>query len=98
MTKDLVNRVVQSTGHDLHMIGISLLESLLAKAFGKEFRWIIADFHDEAIIEVPQGGEQVAIECFRKMEAQMNEQLQPYVPIKIDPAVGTSLADFKISE
>jgi len=96
--KDLVNSVCQSTGHDLHMIGLSILEPLLAKAFGKEFRWIIADFHDEAIIEVPQGGEQVVIECFREMERQLNEQLKPYVPIKIDPAVGTSLADFKISE
>jgi hypothetical protein len=80
------------------MLGLTLLEPLLTQAFGKDFRWIIADFHDEAIIEVPQGGEQVAIECFREMERQLNEQLKPYVPIKIDPAVGTSLADFKISE
>lgn len=98
LTKDLVNRVVQSTGHSIHAIGLSLLRPLLAKAFGQNFRWIIADFHDEAIIEVPEGEEETAIACFRQMERELNELLQPYVPVKMDPAVGKSLADFKVGD
>lgn len=77
------------------MLGLHILRPLL-EASGANYRWIIADFHDEAILEVPKGQEEIIVRCFREMEKQINDLLQPYVPLKLDPAVGTCLADFKI--
>lgn len=95
LTKDIVNRIGQSTGHDIHMIGLQIFRQLLIDS-GLSYRWIIADFHDEAILEVPCGTEQEIIKLMYQMEKELNELLQPYVPIKIDPAIGTCLADFKV--
>lgn len=95
LTKDIVNRVCQSTGHDIHMVGLTILRRVLFER-KLEHSWVIADFHDESILEVPKGTENEVIDAFFAMEAELNELLKSYVPIKIDPAVGTSLADFKV--
>lgn len=97
-TKDLVNSVCQSTGHDIHMIGLAYLRTLLEARVKGKYSWIIADFHDEAILEVKEGYEDAVLSCFKEMEAYLNDLLKPFVPIKIDPAVGKTLADFKIQE
>lgn len=91
----VVSNCVQSTGHDIHMLGLVILRRLLFER-GLEYTWVIADFHDEAILEVPKGTEKEVIQCFYDMEKELNAQLNSYVPIKIDPAVGVSLADFKV--
>jgi len=48
--KDLVNRVCQSTGHDIHMKAIRIFRYLMKKA-NIEYRWLIPDFHDQFLIE-----------------------------------------------
>lgn len=95
LTKDIVNRCVQATGHDLHMIGLTILRRLLIER-KLEHRWVIADFHDESLLEVPKGTDNDVIDVFFAMEAELNELLKSYVPIKIDPQVGMNLADFKV--
>ena len=48
--KDIVNRVIQSTGHDIHMIYIRIINQLFARD-RLTVNGIVWDFHDESIVE-----------------------------------------------
>lgn len=95
--KDIVNRVVQSTGHDVLIHSIPLLREEL-EARGVNFDWVIADFHDQTTIEVDEQDAPLAVEAIRSMYKRLNDYLQPYVPIKGEPEIGHSLADFKCED
>lgn len=76
-TKDICNRVVQSTGHDIHMIYIKIVEQILLER-GIEFTYIIPDWHDEIIIEVdPENGDRARELMNKEAFARLNEILRP---------------------
>ena len=93
--KDIVNRFIQSTGHDVLVRYIYLLEQELKNITW--YPWII-DFHDETMIEVPNQHVFQATEAFIRAGQRLNEELNWDVPMTGAVEVGDTLADFKCEE
>lgn len=96
LEKDIVNRVVQSTGHDILVLWLLKYSELLEKE-GIPFTHIIADLHDESILEVPEEFAERALEVVQ-VEAidWLNGQLCGKIPLKGEGKIADSLADIKI--
>jgi DNA polymerase I-like protein with 3'-5' exonuclease and polymerase domains len=96
LEKDIVNRVVQSTGHDILVQWVTIYSRMLQEA-GIPFAPIIADLHDESIIEVPESyaNEALWILTVESMQV-LNRQLGGRIPLKGEGMVAHCLADIKI--
>ncbi len=100
--KDLPNRVVQSSGHDLQMMIIE--ETLKLRSQARfPIKGIIWDFHDQSIVQVPEKYGKEMIEIFKEAYKNMNTRLHEINPefklnIKGDPAIVHNLAEAKIQE
>jgi DNA polymerase-1 len=96
--KDLLNRVVQGTGHDILQLYSRITAQLLTEA-GITWQPIVMDWHDESIVEVPD--EEVP-EARHIMEHEayriLNETLGGTCPLKGSAAVAKSLTGLKIEE
>jgi hypothetical protein len=96
--KDILNRVVQSSGHDILQLYSRIAAQLLNEA---KLDWIpiVMDWHDESIIEVPD--EQVEV-AKRIMEvdayAELNRILGGTCPLKGSAAVAKTLAGIKLED
>jgi DNA polymerase I-like protein with 3'-5' exonuclease and polymerase domains len=96
--KDLLNRNVQSTGHDILQLWARITARRLTEA---EINWkpTVWDWHDEIIIEVPDS--QVAL-AKHIMEvdsfAELNQILGGTCPLKGSAAVAKTLAGIKLEE
>lgn len=95
--KDIVNRVVQSTGHDILVRYLRILTTLFSQ---RDISWvpIIVDFHDEVLIEVPEGEVKLAMTAFRDANSELNLQLGGSIPLRINPVVVRTLADAKLED
>jgi DNA polymerase I-like protein with 3'-5' exonuclease and polymerase domains len=96
--KDLVNRDCQSTGHDIHMLYVCIVADLLNQA---EVEWypIIADFHDQIIIEVAEEQAELAVDIVgRQAYDQLNSILGGIIPLRGEAQVVRSLAEAKLDE
>jgi len=96
--KDILNRVVQSTGHDILQLYSRITAHLLTEA---KLSWtpIVMDWHDESIIEVPD--EQVeAAKKIMEVDAyrELNSLLGGTCPLKGSAAVAKTLAGIKLEE
>ena len=96
--KDILNRVVQSSGHDILQLYSRVAAQLLNEA---KLSWtpIVMDWHDESIIEVPD--EQV--EAARKIlevdaYRELNKVLGGTCPLKGSAAVAKTLTGIKLEE
>lgn len=95
LIKDIVNRVVQSTGHDLLIYYISILDKLLRDANIKA-NGIAWDWHDEVILEVREQDAEEVYQLFGKAFTILNERLEPTIPLKGDGQIVRSLAEAKL--
>lgn len=95
--KDIVNRVVQSTGHDILMMVISELAKLRDKE-GYIWRPIIIDFHDESIVECKIEDQDKVLAMFREAYRIVNQKLNCGVKIEAEPEVKLNLAEIKVKE
>lgn len=96
--KDLLNRVVQSSGHDILMMYVQIVIRRLNEA---KLTWnpIVMDFHDESIIEVPDDEVEIAKKIMEKDSyAELNERLGGTCPLKGSAAVSKTLAGIKLEE
>lgn len=95
--KDLINRVVQKTGHDIHtMLVVSLAQKLAEE--GIEYRGIVWDFHDQLIIQVRRGFGERVCEFVRKEVSALNMRLGTTVPLKMEPKICYDMAAAKEAE
>ena len=92
--RDLLNRFVQSTGHDVFVKYIRILCKEL-EAQGIPYTPIIIDFHDSSTIEVPDEYEQRAIAVFNKSMDLLNAELGGRIKLKGVPMSGKNLAIVK---
>lgn len=94
--KDIVNRVVQSTGHDILVLWLTIYSTLLDEA-GIQWTPIIADLHDESIVEVPEGQAEEALRIMSIDAMQeLNRNLCGKIALKGEGTIADSLADIKI--
>jgi hypothetical protein len=96
--KDILNRQVQSTGHDLLQLYARIAAQLLNEA---KLSWtpIVMDWHDESIIEVPDEQVEVAkrimeVDAYR----ELNRILGGTCPLKGSAAVAKTLAGIKLED
>lgn len=94
--KDIVNRVVQSTGHDIHMMYIQICDRLLQEA-GIKVNGLVWDFHDQSIVECDeQDAERVKqIIGYDAYTVLNDEYLQGQIKLKGDPQIIRNFADAK---
>jgi DNA polymerase I-like protein with 3'-5' exonuclease and polymerase domains len=95
--KDLLNRFIQSTGHDILIKYISILTRNLNAA---NIPWmpIIIDFHDATTVEVPEEYAEKTVQIFQQSMNELNEFLQGTVKLRGVPTVGYNLAEVKEPE
>ena len=95
---DIVNRVVQSTGHDLHVRFVLIVEEVM-RANAIPFKWIITDWHDQSIIEVNQQDavrvkDLLNVECY----ARLNKVLGGQIPLRGDAQIVKDMAEVKVDK
>jgi len=94
MTKDLVSKCVQSTGHDCLVILIGLYWRLLEEHGIEAYQW--GEFHDQIIVEVR---EDQAEEAARLLDVEalalLNRQLGGLIKLRGDAQVIDNLAEAK---
>lgn len=90
-TKDLVNRVCQSTGHDILVIWVDIWSKML-DARGLEWSPVIVDFHDESLVEcraadVEEVSQVLKVDSFE----ELNRRLRGKIPLTGDGGFVSSL-------
>jgi hypothetical protein len=94
--KDLTNRVVQSTGHDIHMKAIKHFRDVMKKHRIK-FEWVVPDFHDQGIVECSiSDAEKIKNLISTEVVDRLNKELGGLIPIKYDPQVVSCMAAAKV--
>lgn len=95
--KDLLNRFIQSTGHDILLEYILIVTSELNK---KQIPWQpnILDFHDAMSVEVPEEYGQEVAQLFTDCLDLLNDKLQGTIKLRGVPTVGTNLSETKEPE
>ncbi len=102
LLKDIGNRVVQSSGHDILMFFVEEVQKLRAEV-DFEIRWAIVDFHDETIVQVPEDRAEDMCAVFQEAMRRLNERMTRLNPnfgleLKGVPAVERDFVGFKISD
>lgn len=92
--KDIVNRVVQSTGHDILMIINYHISRLLVEREIK-VNGILWDFHDETLLECREEDLEDIKVIFKEAYDLTNQELRGSIPIKGDIQVCKTFADAK---
>lgn len=95
--KDILNRFVQSTGHDILVKYIRITSDIMNN-YGLEWKPLIADWHDAMSIEVPEAQKDLAIQSMIMGIRQLNAQLNGTIKLRGEPDVGYNLADIKNPE
>lgn len=94
LTKDLMNRVVQSTGHDILMVYVYYL-SLIRRQHELQFTYIIPDFHDQVIVECKEEDIAKTTWAFEEAYRLLNEELCGTIKMKGDIEVCRNLWEAK---
>jgi len=96
--KDLLNRVVQGTGHCILQLYARIAAEMLNDA-GVEWYPIVMDWHDESIVEVRDDQVEVAKKIMEDSAyAELNRRLGGTCPLKGSAAVAKTLAGIKLEE
>ena len=96
--KDLLNRVVQGTGHAILQLYARIAADMLSDA-GIEWYPIVMDWHDESIVEVRDDQVEIA-KRIMEIDAyvELNRRLGGTCPLKGSAAVAKTLAGIKLEE
>lgn len=95
--KDILNRFVQSTGHDILVKYIRICSELLTEN-GILWKPVIADWHDAMSIEVPELAKDWAAQVMVDSIGILNTVLQGSIKLRGEPDMGYNLADIKKPE
>ena len=94
--KDIVNRVVQSTGHDIHMKYIQIITQLF-ETHNLEVDGIVWDFHDQSIVECDEDKAELVQKLMGETayERLNAEFLRGQIPLEGEAVIIDTLADAK---
>lgn len=96
-SRDIVNRYIQSTGHDLLMFYLRLLRQNFRKKKVAAVPWLV-DEHDATVWQVPEDQGQQAVEILDLTFVEMNSILQFPVTFTGDTKIAYNLADIKVED
>jgi hypothetical protein len=94
---DVLNRFIQSTGHDILIQYIYILTNGLTQA-GVDWKPWVIDWHDAAAVEVPEHQKDLTIEVYLWALDELNRQLGGQIKLKGVPSWGTTMSDIKEPE
>ena len=95
LKKDLINRVIQTSGHQILILFLGqFLRPMLIEA-GVDFKWYIPDLHDETIYEVREDQAALALSVHCAAVQELNKMLDGVTTIKMHPKTIGSLAERK---
>jgi len=97
LTKDLVNRVIQSSAHDLLMVYIAKIQRLRQERKVNMYPWMV-DYHDETVWEVPEDNVDEAVKILEDSLEFLNEHRFTEIAIKGEVEVCDNLATLKCEE
>jgi DNA polymerase I-like protein with 3'-5' exonuclease and polymerase domains len=97
MSKDLLNRVVQSTGHDILILYVRLVTEELTRR-GIPWKPSIVDWHDSCMVEVPEEYAKDTAEVLEQAVNEVNNILDWNIKHKGSAEIGHNLADVKQPE
>lgn len=92
--RDINNRVVQSTGHDILMY-VNYQLYLLREQQGLDFWPIIIDWHDASLIECDKKDSDVIMNLFKTAYERLNDWLKGDLLIRTKPQITHNLAESK---
>ena len=95
--KDLLNRFIQSTGHDILLKYIRILTDKLTME-GIDWNPILLDLHDATTVEVRNDQVPRAIEIFNEAMDELNLELGGDLKFRGVPTWGATLSDVKEPE
>lgn len=84
--KDVVNRLIQRTAHDVHCAGLYFLRAAL-KRHGIPAVGVIWDFHDQYIFQVPEAFAARTMQACKEAADELNSWLDGVVRIKYGPRI-----------
>ncbi len=92
--KDLLNRFVQSTGHDILVKYIYILTHELDR---RKIQWkpLIIDFHDATTVEVLEQESLATVAAMNRSMDLLNEQLGGNIRLRGIPVIGRTLSEVK---
>jgi DNA polymerase I-like protein with 3'-5' exonuclease and polymerase domains len=95
--RDLLNRFIQSTGHD---ILVKYVNILCTEFHNRNIPYtpVVIDLHDSTCVEVAEGLEKPAIQVFHDSMDILNRQLGGRIKLKGTPVSGKNLAEVKEAE
>ena len=94
--KDIINQVVQSTGHDILVLWLTIYTRMLEDA-GIPYAHIIADLHDESIIEVREEDAAAVLSIMAETSMkELNACLHGRIQLRGAGMIADSFADIKI--
>jgi hypothetical protein len=94
---DLLNRCIQSTGHDILVRYVGIHTQLLTN-MGIPWIPVILDLHDASTVEVPEECGALAAQAFLLALDALNQELGCTIKLKGVPTIGKTLADVKEPE
>lgn len=92
--KDLINRVVQRTGHDCHVLYVSELTHRM-RCERIPYRDVVCDFHDQIIRAVPAEWGPRTLELDAEVTEYVSDVLQLTVRLKGPPKLSHNMAEAK---
>ena len=95
--KDILNRCIQSTGHDNLMLYLYHLDAIRTER-SIPMRPIMVDFHDETIWAVPVEHKQTALKAMQDAWTRTNKDLGGIIPLTGEPEEVKSWATFKCED
>jgi len=96
--KDIVNRVCQATGHDIHMMYVKIIKQLFIDA-GIEVRPIVLDWHDQSIVQCrKEDAKQVAFLMEKAAYKLLNAKLGGIIPMEGEAMIVRNMAECKLEE
>lgn len=95
--KDLLNRLVQSSGHDILMHWVGMIGPALTAA-GVPWLPMLVDVHDATNVMVPEAFKEQTRAIFLSTLEELNQQLSLGVKIKAEAKFFTTLAGLKEDE
>jgi DNA polymerase I-like protein with 3'-5' exonuclease and polymerase domains len=94
LKKDIVNRIIQSSAHDVLQVYLYYVDKLRTERGVPMVPWIV-DFHDQTIFEVPEERAAEAAAILTDAVALVNQEFGFYVPMSGEAQIVNNLADIK---
>lgn len=93
--KDVLNSVVQSTGHDLLVMYTQAVLSRLRQE-GVVHYYSVLDWHDEVVLEVPEESAAYVAQVLEEEVHVLNQKLGASVPLRGTATVSSNFSEFKL--